>query len=492
MSLAIPGIEVVVRDPGLPISPPSINSPLMVGTSEKGTVNLLYSFSSPADVVDTLGQGPLPEALCTYLSHPGAGAPVYAVKLAAGSGSTFPGVAGTVTKVGGEDSGTITVAGIPYDAYEVQVEITKTGDGAAGEFAYTLDGGYTWSAAIQIPTGLTYSIPSTNLTLTFVVGDDAFTDGDTHTFLCRAPYWSSSTLTPGIAAALAGGVKFAFIVGVGEASSAAIGVTQNAALAGHAETMFDSFRYVRSLANAGDPTEDKALATTSYSPPAGGGLASKRIGVAFGHYWAKTAKPIIGWGYPKRPNADIVAARAGSVLISTNLARVAEGALPGVLKITHDEGVTIQMDALRFITLRTHLGEPGFYITRGRLMAPAGSDYQYWHIGRVMDVACATAAKAELPNVGASVRLRTDGTGRIDPRDAARRERPVNASLASALTEPDNAEGTKGHVTSVAYLVDQTNNVATSDQTLGSVQMVPLGYSEKIKVTLGFTLGGAA
>ena len=77
--MAIPSITQTIRDPGLGVTPDAITAFLYLGTSSAGTVNTVYAFGNPSDVIDTLGQGPLSEDLCYHLAI--AGGPVYAVRL---------------------------------------------------------------------------------------------------------------------------------------------------------------------------------------------------------------------------------------------------------------------------------------------------------------------------------------------------------------------------------------------------------------------------
>jgi hypothetical protein len=95
-----------------------------------------------------------------------------------------------------------------------------------------------------------------------------------------------------------------------------------------------------------------------------------------------------------------------------------------------------------------------------------------------------------MPMLGGSVRLLEDGSGKIDERDAVRLEEPVLDALDVALMQPNNAEGTKGHVTAVDYSIDRSTDVATSEGLDTTVSMIPHGYNYFIRTRLGFTLGG--
>jgi len=143
------------------------------------------------------------------------------------------------------------------------------------------------------------------------------------------------------------------------------------------------------------------------------------------------------------------------------------------------------MDAKRFITLRTHQGLQGFYITQGRLMSPVGSDYKYWQHRRCMDVACDTTYKAQLPFLNMSVRVNANGT--IDERDARTFESQVKTALAGNLLDPNSAEGTPGHVSALDYKIDRANNVLSTENLKSTVAIRPRGYAKTLSTELGFS-----
>jgi hypothetical protein len=487
--MSIPKQTLKVRDPGLPSAPPSDKAPLYIGCSSKGLLNHLYAFANPSDCVDELGEGPVVEAVCTGLVHPGGGGPIYVVRAAAVSPLNASALTVAVDRFD-ESTGTLTIAGIAYDAYEAIVEITKSGPKGTAEWRYTLDGGSSWSPSRIVPsaTPSVADLPGTNVVLTFVPNTDddlvEFEAGDTFSFTTKMPHYDGASFGAALAAAKVGGTIFGFIYASGEAVSAQAGALVNGSIGGYAEELFNEYRYVRAIVNAGGPVDDTTEGRLRYL-----NFVNDRVNACFGHNWSRTRKPMAGWAYPRRPDGDLVAARCAAVLVSTSLARFAEGALEEVIKLDHDEALNEVMDQARFTTLRSHVGERGYFTTQGRLMAGEDSDYKFWHLGRVMDLACATTRKAQMRMQGGSVRLTPDGTGTIDDRDAIRLEEPVLDSLNAALLEPDNAEGTPGHVSEVTYTIVRSTNIAVTRSLRTKVSLVQLGYTDNIETELGYTLG---
>ena len=476
--MSIPSQTLTVRDPGLALAPAAINSVLYLGRAEKGDLNTVYAFSSASDVVDTLGEGPLSEDLAYHLSI--AGAPVYAVALDGTAGAAG---AVTPTRVG-TSTGTITVAGAARDAYSVIVEFTATGGLGGGDFSFSLDDGYTWSPTLLVPSGGTYTIARTGLTLTFVpgAGPTIFEKGDKHKFVCTAPTYGPSEINDALVAVAASGVEFALLILSGEHADANTAVTLYGQLSLGASTLMNQFRYVRVLVDAG--SDDAGTTIDTFDAIA----RDQRMCVVYGDAVCATAKPFMGWGVPRRAAVGVVAARAGAILPSTDPARNADGPLRGVRAISHDEFRTQLMDQHGFTTLRTWQGATGFYITNARLMSPPGSDYQYLQHGRLMDIACDVTYKTQMPFMNSAFALNDDGT--ISALDAERWEQAVTAALTAVLIDPDNAEGTQGHVSALGYAVNRQANVAQTNNVRTKVAIRPLGYAKQITTELGFTAGG--
>lgn len=474
--MAIPTITQTIRDPGLGVTPAAITSYIFMGTCSSSTVATINAFSNPADAIDTLGQGPLAEDVCYDLAI--AGGPVYAMRLT----GSVAGAAGAVTPTRVSTStGTVAVAGAAYDAYVVKIQIMGTGALGVALFRYTLDNGSTYSPNITVPSGGTYAIASTNLTLTFTAGAGPiiFEIGDLFTFTCTAPSFGTSDLAAGIVALKASNIDIAAIVLSGKFATGAAAATIAAAMDVHASSLFTMYRPIRFLMDAG--AEDAATTKTAFLA-----FSSTRAAVAYGSCTCTSAKPIVGWGTPTCPIVRPMAGRCASSLISTDPAWVAPGALPGVTSITHDEFRSELMDQAKFSTLRTHQGLSGFYITNTRLMSVAGSDYVYWQHGRVMDVAVATGYTTLLPFLSASVR--TTATGTIDPRDAVTWEKKAKDAERVVLLDPDNAQGTPGHVSALDVGVDKTNNVQLSSTIKVKVAIRPLGYAKAIIEEFSFSV----
>ena len=485
--MTIPSQTITIKDPGLGLIDIAPSTPLLMGISSAGTATELVSVQSPTDAVAAFGQGPLVEDACRVLSE--AGGPVLMCRLNGSVAGTNSSV--TATPIGA-GTGTITLSGAPYDSYDAEVEITKTGTLGTAEFRYSLDAHRTtgpngveipptWSESITVPSGATYAIPNTNITMTFVPGAGAvyFEDGDVHTWTSTEPYYAVADLDAAgdVVRLLAN--QWRLIHLAGQAPSAAGAATMAAGLDAEMSAEQTLFRYARGFMETGAESTSTTIAAFA-------AFESKRVSLSYGKCVRLSLKPFVGWSTPKRSILAEITARATAEQISTHLGRVASGALPGVMWISHDEFQVGTMDVARFSTLRSWPGRNGFYITRARLAAPAGSDFKMTHNGFVMDVACNTVATALAEWANKS--FRTTATGTIDPKDAADIEASVLRQLRAQLTEPVNAEGKRGHVSALNFTVDLTNNVLTTNTINTEVAIRPLGYGEYFVTQIGFAL----
>jgi hypothetical protein len=185
---------------------------------------------------------------------------------------------------------------------------------------------------------------------------------------------------------------------------------------------------------------------------------------------------------------SVAASRAAGSLVSTDLARFADGPLGSCKGIDFDSTNDTTVDALQIGTLRTWPGISGFYICKARLASNPPSDFTDVHFGRIMDLTCRTVYEAQLPFQVEGFRTVSDPVGAIDPLDKADVEKAVQGQLSAKLLQPKNARGRAGHVSAVSYSVDGTNNLNATGQILTTTAVRPLGYANEIIAQLGFAV----
>lgn len=458
--MALPDVSLTVNDGALGIVPEVIDGiSAKVGICSLGTPNTVYSFGDIQNLKTTLGVGPLVEAAAHLLAI--SGGPVYCIPAAV----VTPGACGAVTRVG--SGPTMSVAGAAYDAFQVIVRIVAAGAHAlgSGTFQYSMDGGDTYSPVIVVPSGGTYLIADSNITLTFPTG--IYVAGDTYSFTTTAPMYDSSSLSSALTALFADPREWRFLHVVGQAASPAAAAGLGAAIDTALQTAVGNYRYVRAFMECPEDTDANII--TAFSA-----FSSTRVGVAVGK--CELTSSLTGRKY-KRPAAWPVAARAAKVPVHEDLGRVASGPLTGVGTLYRDERVTPGLDSQRFITLRTFTGVNGAFITSGRTMANVGSDYQMIQNGFVMDKACRIIRAALLNYLNDSVRVDAT-TGRILEIDAKNIEADIESQLFSALVSPGNASA-------VSAKVDRTNNILSTMTLATTERITPRGYARSIKADVG-------
>src|SRR6185436_16793991 len=190
--MALPEVTGSVLDGALGLAPDNIDGlHVKLGISTLGTVNTLYSFTRPTDVLTTLGYGPLPEALCHHLQV--AGGPAYAMPMTAGTAGSNS----AVTQNGGGP--VVTLTGTPVDRFDGIVRIVLGGAVGTATFQFSLDGGDTYSPVTT--TASTYLMPNSGVTLNFAGG--TYVAATTYSFTCTAPYFTTTNLNTAFTALLA-------------------------------------------------------------------------------------------------------------------------------------------------------------------------------------------------------------------------------------------------------------------------------------------------
>ncbi len=555
--MALPDVTITIQDGALGQVPASVaNAQAKVGICSGGVVGTVYSFSDIGVAQQTLGQGPLVDAIAHTLAV--AGGPVYAIpanpsavgtasavthtgpgsgtvtaataalspaqtvalKIVTGGtngtmtfqvslnggaygpvtasvGGTFaylvPGTLTTVTFAaattwqttdvytidtlggitlsgGGPAASNVTQVSSPLDAYSVIVTITTGGALGTAVFTYSVDGGNSVSGQIATPTGAgKYAIANTGVVMTFA---GTFTAGDTYSWTTTSAGFSTSDLTTALVALRAAAPEWGFVHVVatwanaaGAASAAAIMDTQMAA----AEVQF---RFAFGIIECPTASESDSTVATAFAT-----FASARTMVVAGDVGA--VSPINGR----------ILRRNAAWIVSAHLAGIQPGEHPGfvgsskaiknVASLYRDEAKTPFLDAQRFTTMRTLAGRAGYFITRGMMMAPSGSDFNQVQRRRVMDVACRITRQAELPYLNGSVRINpTNGT--IDERDAQQFEAKVNSQLTSGVVSTGDASAS-------SVVVNRSANILSTSTLPVSVRITPLGYTEYIANNIGFT-----
>jgi hypothetical protein len=479
--MALPGVSVSEKDGGLGVSQQASRTIAIVGTCSLGTANACYKFSSKDDIVDTLGHGPLVEALVLMLSV--AGGPVIGSKVAASNAGSV----GTVTLTGsGVDPGFGTT-GTPLAGYDILVEITTGGAVGTAKFKISFDGGDTYSEILATAASLTKNVAETGLTLTFAAG--TYVLGDVYSATATPPTYGSSDLSTALDNLKTSGYDFegVYVVGTVGGADDATKVTNHVALATAVGTKITAWK----TANFHKffVLECPEVADAAWTVAAVSGFEDSSQSWVAGtteRYDAVEKKQF------ERHAGAVFAARVAQIPRQRDPGRVRDGKLlGGIVSLNRDEAKTEGLNDLRIVTLRTHLNRTGFFVTKGWTMAALSSDFGRIGYRRVMNH-CLTATHYKLQEEILDEFEVYPADSGVSPGEAGAPgtlleeyvrtlESRVNAYLKTQLVET-------GEVSSVSFQVtNRTENVLSSNTIKYKVEMLPKGYAETITGEASFS-----
>ncbi len=208
--MTLPSTTLTRVDGSLGFAPPDLSGVhVVMGASTAGTDNDLVGASTPDGFVTAFGRGKMVEAACHSLVN--AGGPIYGMQIEADIAGSISDFDATLVDAA---TGTITDnSSAPNDAYEIRIEITRTGTLGTGAFRYSLDGQDTYSPEIAIPLSGDYDIDDSGISITFVPGGGAvyFEEGDVHDATTVAPHYSTEALVSALDALHADNTEWEFI-----------------------------------------------------------------------------------------------------------------------------------------------------------------------------------------------------------------------------------------------------------------------------------------
>jgi hypothetical protein len=458
--MAIPNVQITVQDGGLgSVAASTDRLAIVFGPSSTGSVGYQGMFSSVDALIAQCGYGPGVSlaALCIQTS----GQPVQFVKTAIDTAATT----GSVTHTGsGPAAANVTVSGTPNDGYRVQLTIAKGGTAGTDvlRVSVSLDGGSTTIGTYAVDTSANLVIPTTGLTVT--LAGVLFVAGDTYSFTTTQPLSAPASLP--IAQVIPSLTTFPSMVFDASWTDAA----GAGAISADMTALANGDIFARAVTSS-DPSETPANVEADFAT-----FSSLRVGV--GAQAAEVYDQTVR-AYMQRPAAWLVMARLVSTVAHIDAAQVNLGPLGNVLDVNYDARIdTGDLNAARFITLRSFVGLQGFYCTNPNLMSPAGSDYSLMQYGRVMDKICRVTRGYFLQALSSSVRL-NPATGFILEKDAQSLEQGNDAALRATVIAD-------GDVSSVRTIVSRVDNILSTQVLTVQVQAIPLGYLKTIDVTLSF------
>lgn len=483
-------VITTIDNGGSNIAVPSSKLVMIAGCSSAGTAGAFVATASQATITSTFGYGPLPELASLLVA---AGATVICCRLA----STTPGVASAVTHTG-TGLTAMTVTGAAYDSYLVSVKCVSGGTiGTAGvSIQISLDAGRTYGPIILLGTATTYTIPHTNLALSWTVA--TIVAGDVFTFSSVEPLWQASDVTAWIAAmgastyAQAGWGRTVLCGDVSGANASTFNTNMTTLQTG--QSIFS-----RLICNARDSHLPVAWAGAGETDAVWqaaviadfSAVSASRVCPSAGHYNMPSAIANVSAGAPRfrRPLSWALLIRKIAIPVQRLSSEVVTGALASIVVdptsdpsdgfIYHDERNNPGLDAARFTSAWTRVRQPlGYYIRSENLASAPGSDFQLLAQGDVFDNFCNVLFSVGTPKIDSIVRTNPNGT--IYENDARDLETTLLRACEAAMSGQYQPANT-------SIVIDRAYNIMTNSKVriTGSVGLV--GYIREIDMALQIT-----
>jgi len=494
--MALPGATQSVLDGGLGVSTPATSRAHVLGVASSGPLNTPTLISNQRQLKDTFGlHGPLVDTVGYILDH--AGGPVVVTRTSASTAATYD--AGSTDALaassGGGADNEINLAiadGAPKNDYDLIFTITIGGTVGQAKFTYSLDGGSSQSP--ETSAGATVNLGDSGVVAHFEAGSVApYVAGATYGTTAKCARASAANLTTAYDAIEDSNLDFDFLVHAGAGGTAGEQTTVAATVTTRVAALFSTFDSpYRAMISAGDDTPANILTAQS-------AYVDSRLAFLEGKFKAAPVFVIPGRALPSLPAVCNAAMRAAANVISTDLAQTAGaasvGAIPGCTSISRDEFLNNGgLNDARIGTLRSYSQLDGFYLTNVPLKSAAGSDFEFWQHGRIMDQACRVVSQQHQLLISSSIIAKNDGSGSLTEFSAQAIEKKVQRALDNVIGSairgigPTAIDGTIGHVSDIRYQVDRTNNVLSTKTLIATVSIVPRGYLKPIVTTLSYKL----
>ena len=428
-----------------------------------------------AKIRERLGLSPLADAAMDAVRG-GAGR-IFCVPIAPAA----PGSLGEVKKTG-TGMGTLTVSGVPNNAFDAVVEITAQGGLNTAAFRVSVNGGRSYTDEITVPVTGSYTLEGTGLTVQFAEAADtdqkpsSFMVGDTFRFSSTAPAMTNGDVLAAMDKLKEFSQEFEFIHIVGASTLPlwqAMSEAQKELMNVWHKPAFILLEAAFPEADSGGDLHDwafqmeadrKKIRNTDIQVCAAWGRVvrldgaiqtANLAGLASGRY-AKTSvqisigktQPEAGCGFP-------------------------ETLIQELLPAGYDNTIIEFLDLAGYLTFREYDGLPDLYVYHTKMMCPDGSDYRYAEDVRVRNKIVRETRKKALLFKNDDIDL-TDIQGELEARAkfiAAPLDRMVDNKEISSyeIAVLDGHEKT--------FLEDETMRV--------KIRYLSRGYIREVEIDLG-------
>lgn len=429
-----------------------------------------------AKIKERLGLSPLADKVLDSIEN--GSNRIYCIPVAASTA----GSKGVVGKKG-TGSGSLTVSGNPYNAFDVIIKITGQGRKNTALFVYSVDGGYSYSDEFTVPLTGAYEIPLTGLTVTFAEGAEpnaatSFLVGDVFSFKTTAPTMTNADALKAIDKLKNFNEVYEFVHIVGESQKAlwsAVSEQQKELTTTyHKPLLFvleaytpeeneEAIDYVVRL-----ETDKKDIKSTDIQVVAARSLYVGMDGIT-----------------REINNAGIVCGLYSKTKVHQSIGKTRDTAGMGIAKTKMLElrpaGIEDYIELLdnaKYLTFRKYDGLDDFFVTNARVMSPDGSDYRYAEDVRVKNKIVREVRKEALQLLQDDIDL-----------DNMQNELETRASF---MRTPLDEMVRQNEISSATVTVPDGQDIIATEKMAVVIRYVSRGYIREIEIDLGRTKPSAS
>ena len=268
------------------------------------------------------------------------------------------------------------MSGKPNNAYDIVIKVTDDGENNEAGYAYSLDGGNTFSEEMTVPLNGEAVLANTGLTAKFTeaAGGDSFKEGDTFSFSTTAPSMSNADAISAVESLINNNTAFEYAHIVGTSSRAlwaSLASIANDFLTKYKRPLFFvcEARMKRSNESLGEyvaamQEERKGInniyiqvvcSNSRYQRMDGRVQDINNAGIVCGLYCKAKESQSIG---------------------EVKSFPISEAKMLKLLPEGIEDYIAI-LDKAKYLTFRQYVGKEDYYVTSANMMAPDGSDYAY-------------------------------------------------------------------------------------------------------------------
>lgn len=340
-----------------------------ISNIESATPILITGSMDAKKIKEKVGNTPLADA-CIDSVENGA-ATIYCIPVKATTDGTIGEVKAVKT---GE--GTLEVSGKPNNAYDIVIKVTDDGENNEAGYAYSLDGGNTFSEEMTVPLNGEAVLTNTGLTAKFTeaAGGDSFKEGDTFSFSTTAPSMSNADVISAVESLINNNTAFEYAHIVGTSSRAlwaSLASIANDFLTKYKRPLF--FVCEARMKRSNESLDEYVAAMQEERK----GINNIYIQVVC----SNSRYQRMDGRVQDINNAGIVCGLYCKAKESQSIGEVksfpiSEAKMLKLLPEGIEDYIAI-LDKAKYLTFRQYVGKEDYYVTSANMMAPDGSDYAY-------------------------------------------------------------------------------------------------------------------